>query len=390
MNTRRPHAPAADNGAADNSAADNGAAHNGAADNSAAHNSAADNSAAYNGAARNGATHDAAPRAGTQRTSESGFILLCVLVLVTVIGTLTAAYARHVLTSTRQSSGSLTAQSARQTTRSALSIAQQSLISGTPVASSLPAIRENEPDAQVHVTDLGPGVKCVKVVAVDASGLGATVQAETNLVPARIAPDSDGLPCVEAGIASSVKFDPAIPKLSYAGVRRLENLTLDGLVVVETGATLTLSDVVVNGSIVSEAVLSPTPIGSFDAATAPTLVIEGGLTINPSTAVLDGVGIVMPDGVLSTVSGARRLVFKGDIVAHTVTLDGVGILRGNVAAVDPAVIQDGLEYAGGYGRGAMPWAPSLAITTWAHRFTAFPPRAGSASEAAAITNFSFP
>jgi len=171
------------------------------------------------------------------------------------------------------------------------------------------------------------------------------------------ASDPDQLPRLEARVIERLIHSRKLRVNRVRQDTRVVGQTLEGLIIVAPGAELVLKDVILVGTIISEAALSSGPISPFDPKGAPRLTIEGGLRID-SWSEVPGVAIAMPDGIVSTGDQDTRLQWHGDVIAYRVELHAEGSLFGRFATVEDAHLSPGLETIG-VGRAPRRWSRAL-------------------------------
>jgi hypothetical protein len=124
-----------------------------------------------------------------------------------------------------------------------------------------------------------------------------------------------------------------VPVVHLTGRVLVQDTELQGLIVIGTGAEVFFDNVVLEGCLVSEAVFQRPGTVVFSEVAAPRVTIDGNLRIEPMGA-LPGVAVVLPDGRITTSPGITPgLQIGGDILAHDVSLDGAGAVRGVIASM---------------------------------------------------------
>lgn len=284
--------------------------------------------------------------------SRRGFALLAVLILVGVVALLGATYARHVMVDNRSSPASVSSMRGAGEVESGLQVARQLLRTrGTTVHAALGE------GGSLGVSDLGSSHSRLELRSVDDHGLGSTLLVEVERAPLLPAAAPDELPRLRAAVVSALLADPTVPKTWVGGLTTIQNADLEGLVIIETGAVLTVNGVCVHGAIVSEQTLTNLPFGPYDVIDAPVLLVAGDLRIEPRLE-LPGVALVLPDGNVTTTAASARLQLDGDVVAHTLILNGTGALAGNVATVAAPSLAAALQRPGS-GRAPRAWAAAF-------------------------------
>ncbi len=331
------------------------------------------------------------PGSGTpleRRPPQAGFVLVGFLLLISLVTVFGSTYLRHVLYDMRNSESSRHVSDASDAVDSAVAYAEQRLRRGD---FDLSASIDNGPRAALlTATDLGDGHSGLQIQSVDVDGIGVTLLAEVALVPSvNSAGAPDDLPRLDAATVNDLLNDPAVPKLSYNGTQTVTGADLYGLIIIGNSSTLTLDDVTVHGCIVSADVLTAAPFGAYDAPTAPSLIIGGDVRVQAADF-LPGVAMVMPDGLVTTSASPASLQCEGDLVAHDLTVNGLGALRGNIATAQPASL-DARVMRPGADRGPRAWGAGLDdVQQWEPSFLAFLPRHDAVQDLGTITGFSFP
>jgi len=320
---------------------------------------------------------------------QSGFAIIAVLLLVGVIGMISATYLRNVILDSGNSAVGRPAIDAREAVHSGLQWGRQALRSGTPITST--TVSSGSRTATVTVTDLPNDRASILSRAIDSNGLGATVLTETSRRREAITESPDSLPSLDAATIASLLADPTVPKLYFSGTQRIEDTDLTGLIIVQDYAALYLDNVTVHGSIVSQAVLdTTTPLGDYDPISAPAVILDGNLRIEPADF-LPGVAMLLPDGVVRDWTSATSVQIEGDVIAHTVMLDTVsGSCLGNIACVAPLGLSPDVELPGST-RAPRDWAGVLDMSgAWDVETMAYIPRVMTSSDVSAIAEFEIP
>ena len=315
--------------------------------------------------------------------ARRGFVLVAVLILVAVVALLGTTYARHVTLGNRSSPASVASMRASDEVDSGLQIARQLLRTrGTAANAALAA------GGSLAVSDLGGAHSRVALRSVDNRGLGSTLLLEVARAPLLPAAGPDELPRPRADVVAALLANAAVPKTWISGLTTIQNADLDGLVVIQTRAVLTVSGVCVRGAIVSEQTLTNLPFGAYDVIDAPVLLVAGDLRIEPRPE-LPGVALVMPDGNVTTTALSPRLQLDGDVVAHSLILGGTGALGGNVATVVAPSLAAALQRPGA-GRAPRAWAAALELGDNSDVLSlAVVPRVQTPADLPAIVGFDF-
>ncbi len=327
-------------------------------------------------------THD------LQSCRQSGFVVVAVLLVISVIAVMGTAYIRHVDAGRRDSTLSARALSGRAAFESGTEVARKAVLAGESLTGSMVASGTSE--AEVETNSVTSSRTRMLVRAVGDDGIGATALAEMSWIPLEISNHPDALPRIDSVALQAAMLDTTIPKHRYGGQTTLTNVVLDGIVVVENTSALYMDNVVINGCLVSEDALLEDPFGDFDDTTVPCAVITGNLRIEPADF-LPGLAVCMPDGVLMTTSADSRIQIGGDVVSHTLVLDRPGAITGNIATVQTPTLHSSFDRPG-QGRRPGDWSPTLDTTSTATDvdFMAFVPRTVTIADLSAIINLQLP
>jgi len=332
--------------------------------------------------------------------ATSGYALLVVLFFVGLIGMLSAGYLRHAMTESTHSTASVSAQDAAHAVDAALAWGQQAVLTDAETTNA--NVGNGRTTAFVQTEDLGNNHSRLLAAAIDSDGLGTTVLAEGELMPLALADSPDDLPQLDPSLSD--KLVPgntsnshcgnhgngnAVSATYYSGTQTITDRDLTGLIVIRNSARITFNNVTIAGAIVSERALGDTPLGAFNATTAPTVIIDGGLRVSGGSF-LPGIAVLMPDGVLKCSTGACSVQLMGDVVTHTLTLTGTGGILGNIATVQSPTIATTIGLPGA-GRAPRAWASGLQLgDARAFRYLAILPRLSTVDGLSAITDYQFP
>ncbi len=309
------------------------------------------------------------------RPASAGYVMVVVLMLSSLMVAGIAAYARHVTASYRESRDSLWVSNTRESAQSSMAFARQVMASGKSSYSS--AITAGDQTVSLSIADLGSDKRSIRADATK-SGLGSTVVAT-----AKVYGLSEGtLPTLAKTAGATALADPKMTKVS--GTTTLSDVVIDGTLVLARASTITLDNVLVKGSIVSEPAIVGPPYKSIEATR---LNLRNGVRVT-SGSILPGCGIVMPDGVLVAEAGSR-IEIQGVIVGASVTLQGTGAVHGHVLGSSAVTFPAGLDRPG-WGRTPLPWPAALELSAWGVGQLAFPPASASATEISVISKFAFP
>ena len=305
------------------------------------------------------------------------------MLLAALLSTLAFGYAQHVTVARSAALASWGTLAAQESCQSALDYGRHAALNGAPVVTS--------PDGgltTVSVSSVGPDRSTVLARTVLPEGTGLTRLLEVELLPAptRTPADPDDLPRLSSPTVTALMADPAVTKTWITGDTLLANTDVSGLLIVSNGARLRVDNVVLEGSIVSQRMLGTALLGPFAVGTAPELVLEGSLRIEPGSF-LPGLAVLMPDGVVSTAGGDGRVQLAGDVVAHGLQLGFAGVIHGHVLSVTNPVLASGLDLPG-EARAPLPWASNLVPPdSWDTSFVGVVADAPALLDVSAITGY---
>ena len=308
----------------------------------------------------------------TRGRREAGYVLLAVLLLTTLIASLVMTYSRHALLAVDSSSANLESQRAQAAADSGFAWAKQSL-----AADAGSATRLDLGDGRSVSVQLGSATGNLRSVDVDASTEGTSQSLQATFETYAVA--GERLPGLTAAAKTAVNAASPVTILSGSS-NSYSSTELTGTILLRTGARLTLRDVIVDGSIVSEAALT-------GAAGGVTIELRGGVLIQPG-ATLPGCAIVAPDADIEG-DGSELVQIHGAIVAERLRLRGGGVLHGVVACDDDLELASGIEQPGS-GRAPRAWPAALETHSADVGRLAFRGVDVRDAERTAIRSFSFP
>jgi hypothetical protein len=311
----------------------------------------------------------------TASRRPAGYVLLTVLLLASLIVATTAAYARHTSQDWRQSTASLWVHETREAAQSGVAFARQVLSSGQGLGTS--SLSSGGKTISVLVSDAGGDKRDIHVDAT-AAGLGATLDAEAHVFGLA----GTKLPSLTAGAVSAVTADAAA--IRYTGTVTVQNQVITGTLKLARSCRLTLKDVVLHGSIVSENALAG---AAYNAAFATTLTLQEGVRIEP-TAVLPGCAIVLPDGAV-VADATSNLEIHGVVIGNSVAVTGTGSMDSQVVATTAFTLPAGIDRPG-LGRAPLAWPAALQIPALGLKSLAFHAASPATGEVNAIKAYHFP
>jgi hypothetical protein len=315
-----------------------------------------------------------ASRSRSARAGQQGFVLLSVLLLAALIVSLTMGHARHALTAADSTHATLRAQAAEHAADSGFAWAKQSLVTSGASSATLSL---GEGDISIAMVDSGEDLHSVTVTA---SGTGFSQEIAGIVETYRAL--SGSLPSLTTEGKRLV--NTAAGRIDVTGAQTFADTELSGIIYLENGATLTLRNVILTGTIVSEPACSPTAWSDSDRTS---IIIDGGLLIEAGAA-LPGCSIVAPDAAI-TGTGNDRVQIHGVVIARNLTLPGLGALHAQVAVTEPLALGASIDQPGS-GRAPREWPDELDTGATAIRRVAFPGVAPTDDEQDAISDFDFP
>jgi hypothetical protein len=294
---------------------------------------------------------------------EAGFIMVAVLVIAGLIATLAATYAHHVIAGQRTTLATPSLIESREAVHSGADYARQALLTGQPVMGSY--VGADGATTTLTVSEPSDKQRDILVQSTLPNGEGAVklVQATFTPDPTSTPSDPDGLAHLPKVTIDSLLADSSVPKTWYSSDTVVSDTDLTGLHIIQDGVELQLSNVVLDGAVVSADTLEEDPFGSFTITEAPTLIIGGNVRID-SADFLPGIAILMPDGVVSTGYATGTVQMHGDIVAHSVAIDLPGSIQGHIQSVSTPSLDYDIDQIWS-DRKPQPWTSGLSYgDTW--------------------------
>jgi hypothetical protein len=299
-------------------------------------------------------------------------VLLAVLLLTTLIASLVMTYSRHALLAVDSSSANLESQRAQAAADSGFAWAKQSL-----AADAGSATRLDLGDGRSVSVSVGSAAGNLRSIDVDATTEGTSQAVRATFETYAVA--GERLPGLTAAAKSAVNAASPVTILSGSS-NSYSSTELTGTILMRTGARLTLRDVILDGSIVSEAALT-------GASGGVTIELRGGVLIQPG-ATLPGCAIVAPDADIDG-DGSEFVQLHGAIIAERLRLRGAGALHGEVACEDEPELAAGIERPGS-GRAPRAWPAALETHSASVGRLAFRGVDVRDAERTAIRGFTFP
>ncbi len=303
--------------------------------------------------------------------------MLSALLLAALLVSVTLGYSRHAVMAADAVAGNLQAAALDKAVGSGLSWARQSLVAGAGGGGSLVT-----PDGQaltINVRDVDgqTGLRNIEISAVHKS----QSQYRQAIVEVHVV-EGDVLPKLTASARMDVNNHPSL--IDVTSDTTYTDAELSGIVLIRRGVTLTLDDVIVRGTIVSEPALSDAAVVDADRTA---LVIIDGLLVEPSST-LAGCAIVAPDASVNGLAGSR-VQLHGVVVCETLALTGSGAVHGQIATTEPLVLSTSIDQPGA-GRTPRAWPVALESGAQDIGRIVFPVNMPTSGEANAIADFAFP
>ena len=298
-------------------------------------------------------------------------MLLAVLLLTALIASLVMTYSRHALLAADSSSANVESQRAQAAADSGFAWARQSLAADAGSVTML-----DLGDGRSVSVNVGSAAGNLRSIEVDALTEGTSQSLQATFETYAVA--GERLPGLSAAAKSAVN---AAPQTILSGSSNSYTSTeLSGMILLRTGARLTLRDVILDGSIVSEAALT-------GAAGGVTIELRGGVLIQPG-ATLPGCAIVAPDAVIDG-DGSELVQIHGAIVADRLRLGGGGVLHGGLACDEEIELAAGIDRPGS-GRAPRAWPAALETYSAGVGRLAFTGVDVRDAERTAIRSYTFP
>lgn len=310
----------------------------------------------------------------TRNRAEAGSVLLGVLLLAVLMASVCLGYARHAVLARGVGESSVAALTAEGAADSGLAWARQALLTSRTAGASLALADGAEVD--VSLADAGDGLRTL-AIASSAEGLTQALEGTVETY----ATASGALPSLTTAARDAVRAHGSVTVLS--GTQSYSNTTLTGLVMLRGGTSLTLTNCIVAGTIVSAAATSTT---GWSAADATRITLQGTVVLE-SDAALPGCSIVAPEAIVDGTGAAVQI--RGAIVCAGLRLGNWGAVHGLVASSGALSIPAGVDQPGA-GREPRTWPAALEtgaediVRVWFPRATASP------AEQDAIESFRFP
>lgn len=322
----------------------------------------------------------------TARRRDAGFAIVAVLMVVAVMLSVGFTFVRHTTLKAPSSPAFEAAVSARETVESGLDFARESVDAEEHLLGK--TLKLGKQAAQLATADAGTLSRRFDIRATNSDGLGSTLLTEVGQVTSggdvRVG-HADHLPRLTPEVMDTLLTDYSIPKIVVSGKETFEDVTLEGLVILEDSAFALMRNVVIEGSVVSRAALLEGPFGDFDENAAPSLVVDKNFRIDPADFLPD-VAVVMPNGVVETWYEAGSFQISGDVSAHTVSMQRPGVFDGSLAYVDLTLGGDVARV--GVGLAPRPLADALTPgMTKEDAYMAIVPRVQEADDLRAIIDY---
>lgn len=306
---------------------------------------------------------------------QSGSVLVGVLLIALLMTSMCMAFARHAVLTASAAEAAVAVQVAEGAADSGLAWARQALLSGVPGGATLPL--DGDAQVRVDVADDGAGRGSLSIASSargQSQSLAGTLETYATV--------GGGLPQLTDAARAAVRLDATRTEIS--GDQSLSNTTLTGVILLRNGASLTLTNCIVAGTLVSEPALSA--IG-WQAADATRIRLAGTVVIE-SDPLLAGCSIIAPDASVTGLGG-QGVQVRGAIVCASLSLPGWGALHGPLASSSPPVLTRAMELPGS-GRAPRAWPAALDTGATGVARVVFPRLSATQAEQDAIERFGFP
>jgi hypothetical protein len=310
----------------------------------------------------------------TQR-HERGYVLLGSLLMAVLLVSMTMSYSRHALVSGSSDEALLKVQQAEAAASSGLAWAKQSLLVDGSGTASLSI--DGSGSVDISVSDVGNDTRAIRVkTAGDGYDQQVTATAEV------FSTTSGELPKLSTSGRAAVSGAGAI--INVATNTTFMDTHLTGILYVRNGVKLTLCDVVLDGTIVTEPALSTS---GWTAAQETTITFKGGVLIDPGPT-LPGCAVIAPDASVMAV-GSSQVQLHGVVVADSVMIQGVGLLHGQIASAADPIFSASVELPGS-GRAPRSWPESIDTGAQGVGRVYFEKQDPTSGEKSAIKGYAFP
>jgi hypothetical protein len=287
----------------------------------------------------------------SSRRPEAGWVLAATLIMSSIAIAVTVTYARHAILAKRSLEFAKGASPVEEASRSEMDRVRELMRRGDPPGT----IEDGEHDEIVTPTgEVATGEREVvpdqkREIKVHAKGVNPNSEDEYHAeARAKVEPangptkDRTTVECEtgEGLLAGTVMI--------ISGATAFTGVELAGLMLLEQGATLTLTDVVLRGTILTRhGACKDSP--KLTGLNRPKVQVVGGLRLLAGTE-LPGTAMAAPDAIFEC-DNAARVELKGFACADEVKVKGKGSVKGMV--VSGAVQQIDSKYSRpGFGRGS--------------------------------------
>lgn len=242
-----------------------------------------------------------------RRSQSAGFILLGVLVFTALLATLVLAYSRSAVLVGDHLASTDQLNSSQVAVDSGLAYALQVMQVDGAVAADLVAADGKR--FGVTLTDVSPDLQRVAISVGDGE---VVMTAYSQTVPS----EGDALPFLTPAAVQEVLDHGQL--LRIQSNTTIEDQVVDGIILIKAGRMLTLRNVVLNGTVVSDNAFVSGPWTS-----SAHLMLSDSVTIRPGSG-LGGVALLLPDGMIS-VTGNAVLQIQGAVVAADLRLNAESV-----------------------------------------------------------------
>ncbi len=284
------------------------------------------------------------------RRREAGWVLAATLVMSSLAIAVTVTYARHAVLAKKSLEFGKGASEVEEASRSEMERVRERMLDGDPPGT----IEDGEHDEAVTPTgETCTGERQVlpsqrREVRVRAcNGPDATGEEFRTKVRGRVEPgcgktkDRTTVECETGGTLLAGNL------MIISGPTEFQGVELAGLMLLEDGAELTLTDVVLRGTILTRhGACKDHP--KAEGANRPVVRSFGGLRLLAGTELPD-TAMCAPDAIFET-DDASRVEVRGFAVADEVKVKGKGCVRGMVVSGESEEVQSKIRRPG-HGRG---------------------------------------
>jgi hypothetical protein len=306
---------------------------------------------------------------------QRGQVLLAVLLLAVLVTSVVLGYARHVIVSAESSQATVACQQAESAADSGLAWARQTLLADGSRSARIAL--DSGAVVSVNVADAGSGLRTLSIQGnVDGQKQSLVGSVETYAAVGGTLPRLTTSARAAAAAAGSVT--------SVSGTQTFSNTTITGLLFLRNGASVTLRDCIVAGTILSQPAMSAS---GWAPADCTSITLSGSVVIE-SDAALAGVSIIAPDCTVAG-DGTEAVQVTGAVVSKSLALTGWGAISGQIATSSAPSLASDIDLPGS-GREMRAWPAALDTGAEGIVRVSFPRPSVTPGQLLAIRNFAFP